>query len=122
MLQYVLATGRPTWVTNKLLPMKRNGFLEVRSHRSKHPQAPDPLTPQLCVCPPSLPQEVYLTWSFSAIRDNEGVPRGVMTISFETSSDVISSRQIQYDTPLFVLYSVCVTQLEPLDAVQDDYP
>ncbi|ELR21829.1 uncharacterized protein ACA1_386370 [Acanthamoeba castellanii str. Neff] len=67
MLQQVLATGRPTWVTNKLLPMKRNGFVE----------------------------EVYLTWSFSAIRDHDGVPRGVMTISFETSSDVISSRQIQ---------------------------
>lgn len=97
MLQYVLATGRPTWVTNKLLPMKRNGFVEVRSHRS-HVQAPAgaclPHAATLRLS--SRPQEVYLTWSFSAIRDNEGVPRGVMTISFETSSDVISSRQIQY--------------------------
>jgi hypothetical protein len=52
---------------------------------------------------------VYLTWSFSAVCDDLGVPRGVMTISFETSAEVISSRQIQY-TALVALSGVALSR------------
>jgi hypothetical protein len=99
MLQGVLTTGRPTWATNKLLPMMRNGFLEVRTHSGTWLGAVTYtrlLVACACACEMPHTQEVYLTWSFSAVCDDLGVPRGVMTISFETSAEVISSRQIQY--------------------------
>lgn len=61
-----LSTGRPTGEIDLLLPLRRSGYLE----------------------------ETYMRFSFAAIRDDRGVPSGILCTATENTGLVITSRQI----------------------------
>ncbi|MBE7700130.1 SpoIIE family protein phosphatase [Oerskovia sp. Sa1BUA8] len=63
----VLATGEPTWSEDQPLVMNRSGFDE----------------------------ETAFTFSYSPLRDDDGVIRGVMDVATETTDHVVDSRRLQ---------------------------
>jgi PAS domain S-box-containing protein len=66
-LRSVLETGQATFSDDQYLPVKRFGYLE----------------------------EAYFTYSYSAIRDELGVVRGVFTAITETTQRVLSDRRLR---------------------------
>lgn len=62
LIDQVLNTGEPTWSEDQLLPIYRNGQIE----------------------------EVYWTFSYSAVRDADGRPEGVFVTCSETTEKVTS--------------------------------
>jgi len=66
-LRGVLETGQATFSDDQYLPVKRFGYLE----------------------------ETYFTYSYSAIRDELGVVRGVFTAITETTQRVLSDRRLR---------------------------
>jgi PAS domain S-box-containing protein len=66
-LRSVLETGRATFSDDQYLPVKRFGYLE----------------------------EAYFTYSYSAIRDELGVVRGVFTAITETTQRVLNDRRLR---------------------------
>ncbi|WP_402465913.1 PP2C family protein-serine/threonine phosphatase [Isoptericola aurantiacus] len=62
----VMTTGRPTWDVDMLLWMQRSGFVE----------------------------ETRFTFSYSPLRDDDGVVRGVMDIATETTDQVVDRRRL----------------------------
>lgn len=66
-LMSVLQTGQATFSDDQYLPMRRFGYLE----------------------------EAYFTYSYSAIRDELGVVRGVFTAITETTQRVLSNRRLR---------------------------
>jgi signal transduction histidine kinase len=62
-----LATGLPTGESNLLMPLMRNGYLE----------------------------ETYMTFDFSALRDDRGSPSGILCMATENTGLVITRRQIE---------------------------
>ena len=63
----VLTTGRPTWTVDQRLLMQRSGFEE----------------------------ETWFTYSYSALRDEDGAVRGVLDIATETTERVVESRRLR---------------------------
>jgi hypothetical protein len=63
----VLTTGQPTWDEDQPLFVDRNGFLE----------------------------EAWFTWSYSALRDEDGTIAGVFDIAMETTEKVVSERRLR---------------------------
>ncbi|GAA4726248.1 hypothetical protein GCM10023216_15970 [Isoptericola chiayiensis] len=63
----VLRTGVPTWDVDMKLMMDRSGFTE----------------------------ETYFTFSYSALRDDDGAVRGVMDIATETTRQVVYRRRLE---------------------------
>ncbi|WP_265522853.1 SpoIIE family protein phosphatase [Oerskovia flava] len=62
----VLRTGEPTWAVDQTLFMERSGYRE----------------------------ETAFTFSYSALRDDEGAVRGVLDIATETTDQVVDSRRL----------------------------
>lgn len=65
--EQVLTTGRPTWTVDQRLLMQRSGFEE----------------------------ETWFTYSYSALRDEDGTVRGVLDIATETTARVVESRRLR---------------------------
>ena len=65
MLHGVLRTGESTWSVDERLLIERHGYIE----------------------------ECYFTWSYSPITDDDGVPAGVLLISYETTQQVLADRR-----------------------------
>jgi PAS domain S-box-containing protein len=63
----VMARGESTWNTNQLVPINRNGKLE----------------------------EVYWTYSYSPVRDEQGTVRGTLVVCSETTEQVLSERRLR---------------------------
>ena len=63
----VLTTGRPTWVVDQHLVMERNGFAE----------------------------DTWFTYSYSALRDDDGTVAGVLDIATETTAHVAEGRRLR---------------------------
>ena len=63
----VMTQGRATWHENQLVPINRDGKLE----------------------------EVYWTYSYSPVRDNEGAVRGTLVVCTETTDQVLSDRRLK---------------------------
>ncbi len=63
----VMERGEPTWNTNALVPINRNGKLE----------------------------EVYWTYSYSPVRDNDGAIRGTLVVCSDTTEQVLSERRLR---------------------------
>ena len=63
----VLTTGEPTLDVDQLLVMERHGY----------------------------PEEAYFTWSYSALRDDDGAIRGVLDLAVETTEHVIGRRRLR---------------------------
>jgi PAS domain S-box-containing protein len=72
MLDRVVAGGPATWVEDELLVVDRNGFLE----------------------------EAFFTWSHGAIRDADGIVRGVLTVATETTVKVLAERRARASAEL----------------------
>ena len=72
MFDCVLAGGPATWVEDELLVVDRNGFLE----------------------------EAYFTWSYGAIRDADGIVRGVLNVATETTDKVLAERRARASAEL----------------------
>jgi signal transduction histidine kinase len=62
-----LSTGLPTGESNLLMPLMRNGYFE----------------------------ETYMTFDFSALRDDRSVPSGIFCMATENTGLVITRRQIE---------------------------
>lgn len=67
MLESVLTTGQPTWSEDAPLTLRRSGMNE----------------------------EAYFTWSYSPLVGESGRPEGVLLISTETTSRVLSERRLR---------------------------
>lgn len=67
MFRAVLELGHATWVEDQLVLTNRNGYVE----------------------------ETYMTWSYSPIRDEEGVIRGTTCSVLETTGKVIGERRLR---------------------------
>ncbi|MFN8310636.1 MAG: PAS domain S-box protein [Chitinophagales bacterium] len=63
----VITTGKPTWSEDQLIPIYRNGHIE----------------------------EVYWTFSYSAVNNQEGVAEGVLVTCYETTEKVKSSAELR---------------------------
>jgi PAS domain S-box-containing protein len=63
----VMNHGKSTWNTNQLVPINRNGKLE----------------------------EVFWTYSYSPVRDKDGVVQGTLVVCSETSEHVVSERRLR---------------------------
>src|SRR5580700_9457068 len=66
-IESVMNEGSSTWHTNQLVPINRDGKLE----------------------------EVYWTYSYSPVRDNEGIVRGTLVVCSETTEQVLSERRLR---------------------------
>ena len=66
-IESVMTEGRATWHTNQLVPINRDGKLE----------------------------EVYWTYSYSPIRNNEGFVQGTLVVCSETTEQVLSERRLK---------------------------
>ncbi len=66
-IESVMGKGHSTWNTNQLVPINRNGKLE----------------------------EVYWTYSYSPVRDKDGVVQGTLVVCSETTEQVLSERRLQ---------------------------
>lgn len=67
MLESVYAQGKPTWSDDEMLPMDRNGFVE----------------------------ETYFTFSYSPIMDESAGIGGVLTVTTETTKQVLGERRLK---------------------------
>ncbi len=67
MMDQVLATGEATWSEDLFLLMMRHGYLE----------------------------ETYFTFSYSPIRDEKGVPRGIFNACSESTGRVLGERRLK---------------------------
>lgn len=67
MMDQVIATGEATWSEDLMLLMLRSGYLE----------------------------ETYFTFSYSPIRDQQGVPRGIFNACSETTTRVLADRRVR---------------------------
>lgn len=65
-VERVLTTGEPSWVVDQQLFMERSGFRE----------------------------ETFFTYSYSALRDDDGRPAGVLDIATETTGHVVDRRRL----------------------------
>lgn len=65
--QRVLETGEPSWVVDQRLVINRSGFDE----------------------------EAFFTYSYSPLRDDDGVVRGVLDIAAETTDQVVDRRRLR---------------------------
>lgn len=65
--QETLATGRPTGAEQLMLPLERSGYVE----------------------------ETYMTFSFAALRDEDGTPSGIFCTATENTALVIARRQLE---------------------------
>ena len=63
----VMSIGESTWNTNQLVPINRNGKLE----------------------------EVFWTYSYSPVRDKDGVVQGTLVVCSETTEQVLSERRLR---------------------------
>jgi PAS domain S-box-containing protein len=63
----VMSLGESTWNTNQLVPINRNGKLE----------------------------EVFWTYSYSPVRDKDGVVQGTLVVCSETTEQVLSERRLR---------------------------
>ena len=63
----VMNRGESTWNTNQLVPINRNGKLE----------------------------EVFWTYSYSPLRDKDGVVQGTLVVCSETTEQVVSERRLR---------------------------
>ena len=66
-IEAVMDRGESTWNINQLVPINRNGKLE----------------------------EVYWTYSYSPVRDEDGTIHGTLVVCSETSEQVISERRLR---------------------------
>jgi PAS domain S-box-containing protein len=66
-IESVMNEGRSTWNLNQLVPINRDGKLE----------------------------EVYWTYSYSPVRDNEGIVRGTLVVCTETTDQVLAERRLE---------------------------
>jgi len=66
-IEAVMNDGRSTWNRNQLVPIYRDGNLE----------------------------EVYWTYSYSPVRDNQGSVQGTLVVCSETTEQVLSERRLQ---------------------------
>jgi PAS domain S-box-containing protein len=66
-IEAVMNQGQSTWNTNQLVPINRDGKLE----------------------------EVYWTYSYSPVRDEEGAVRGTLVACSETTEQVLSERRLR---------------------------
>jgi PAS domain S-box-containing protein len=66
-IESVMGEGCATWHTNQLVPINRDGK----------------------------PEEVYWTYSYSPVRDNEGIVRGTLVVCSETTEQVLSERRLK---------------------------
>ncbi|MEO0935259.1 MAG: PAS domain-containing protein, partial [Cyanobacteria bacterium J06641_2] len=71
-IEGVMERGESTWNENQLVPIIRNGYLE----------------------------EVYWTYSYSPVRDENGDINGVLVVCSETTEQVIGKRQLQIQREL----------------------
>jgi hypothetical protein len=67
LFDHVMHTGEPTWVVDQMLLMDRSGYEE----------------------------EAYFTYSYSPLRDDDGVVRGVLDIATETTEHVVDRRRLR---------------------------
>lgn len=67
LIESVMATGKAVWYEDQLIPFHRNGKLE----------------------------DIYWTFSYSAIVNEEGVPEGVMATCIETTRAVANRKKMQ---------------------------
>jgi PAS domain S-box-containing protein len=65
--QQVRTTGEATWMENQLVPIYRNGKIE----------------------------EVYWTFSYSSVLDDDGLHAGILVTCMETTNDVIEYKKIE---------------------------
>jgi PAS domain S-box-containing protein len=66
-IEAVMNEGRSTWNTNQLVPINRNGK----------------------------PEEVYWTYSYSPVRDQDGMVQGTLVVCSETTEQVLSERRLR---------------------------
>jgi hypothetical protein len=66
-IESVMSEGCSTWHTNQLVPINREGKLE----------------------------EVYWTYSYSPVRDHEGIIQGTLVVCSETTEQVLSERRLR---------------------------
>jgi signal transduction histidine kinase len=64
--KHTFSTGEPTGEEDLLMPLQRSGYLE----------------------------EVYITFSFAAMRDERDAPNGIFCTAYETTARVIGDRQL----------------------------
>ena len=66
-IEAVMSQGKSTWNTNQLVPINRNGKLE----------------------------EVFWTYSYSPVRDQDGSVKGTLVVCSETTEQVLSERRLR---------------------------
>jgi PAS domain S-box-containing protein len=66
-IESVMNQGRATWNLNQLVPINRDGKLE----------------------------EVYWTYGYSPVRDNEGTVRGTLVVCTDTTDQVLAERRLE---------------------------
>jgi PAS domain S-box-containing protein len=66
-IEAVMGKGQSTWNTNQLVPINRNGKLE----------------------------EVFWTYSYSAVRDKDGAVCGTLVVCSDTTEQVLSERRLR---------------------------
>src|SRR5580698_2473389 len=66
-IEAVMSRGESTWNLNQLVPINRNGKLE----------------------------EVYWTYSYSPVRDKDGVVQGTLVVCSETTDQVLAERRLR---------------------------
>lgn len=84
MMNVAMSAQEATWVVDQYVPLYRRGFLE----------------------------ECYFTFSYSPVRNRDGVVEGVMDIAAETTEQVISRRRLH-------LLSELTERLADVDRVED---
>jgi signal transduction histidine kinase len=94
---YTLETGAPTGEEALLMPLERSGYLE----------------------------ETYITFSFAALRDDEGTPSGIFCTAYEQTSRVIADRQLRCLRALAAQSSLAETPesaCHAAGAILEDHP
>ena len=66
-IEAVMSQGKSTWNTNQFIPINRNGKLE----------------------------EVFWTYSYSPVRDQDGSVKGTLVVCSETTEQVLSERRLR---------------------------
>jgi hypothetical protein len=79
MVDSVMTTGRPSWAVDTPLVMRRSGYVE----------------------------ETHFTFSYSPLRDDNGVVRGLFDMATETTHEVIDRRRLRLLSELSTALHLC---------------
>ena len=67
LIEGVISTGKPVWFENQLVPFYRNGRME----------------------------DIYWTFSYSRVLDDQGQPGGVLVTCMETTQTVLAQKRME---------------------------